>query len=42
MMILMLDKKIIRTIDSFDFTNDIPKLVIFLEEENKFQNVRLI
>ena len=35
MMILMLDKKIIRTIDSFDFTNDIPKLVIFLEEEEQ-------
>lgn len=31
--ILCLNKKIVRLIDSFDFTNEIPKVVIFLEGE---------
>ena len=35
MLILSLDKKIIRLIDNFDFTNDIPKLVMFLDNETE-------
>lgn len=35
MLILSLDKKVIRLIDSFDFTGDIPKVVMFLENETQ-------
>lgn len=33
-MILSLNERIVRLIDNFDFTADIPKLVVFLEGEN--------
>ena len=35
MLILSLDKKIVRLIDNFDFTNDIPKVVVFLDYETE-------
>lgn len=34
-MILTLNEKIIRLLDNFDFTADVPKLVVFLEGENR-------
>ncbi len=35
MLVLELDKTVIRLIDNFDFTNDIPKITVFLDNENK-------
>lgn len=34
MLVLQLDKKIIRLIDNFDYTNDIPKVTVFLDNED--------
>lgn len=38
MLLLNLDERIIRQIDSFDFTEYVPKLTIFLENENELKD----
>ena len=38
MNILYLNDKIVRMIDNFDFANDIPKIILFLENENQITN----